>query len=683
MDMNPRSVRILRVIGVALGCLLIAVVLFALLFDWNSLRPAIARAITARTGRPASIDGNLTVHLLSFTPSASIEGLKLANPAWAAHPLMLELPRLTVAISLGRLFTGHLVITRLEATAPQIDLEENAGGHSSWEFSEPKAAAGAAKPEPGGHIPPIRRLEITGGRISVELQPRKLALAGTVSADEGTDGGAFRLAGRGSINAKPFAIRFAGGPLTDIEPDKPYTFDSHITAGDISTDSRVTIPRPFDLTEFTAAETIQGDDLANVFYLTGLALPNTPPYRVQGVLHRSGSRYRVDHLQGRLGSSDISGDLAVDDTGALPRLTGALVSKKLDLADLAAPLGAPAKNAAVPSNSPDDQPQRRGGTRVPARNSIANAPGAVEAPAPPSPSEAPPEAASGGLLPDADLQVNRVRNMDADVTFRADSVIAQKLPMQAVLMHVTIEHGQLRIDPLSFVLPEGRISGAVHIDARESPPQSTLEMHLEDVRLSQFKGKGAAAAPLEGTLVGRLQLHGAGSSIHKFAAAADGTAGFSVENGQISSALAQLTAINVAKGLGLLLAKDEAHEEIRCGVADFAVKNGVLGVENLVIDTADMRITGRGDANLGTEKLDFSIEGQPKKLSFVRLRSPITLHGSLSKPSIGIAPGKLLAQVGAAAALGALLTPVAAVAVFVDPGLAKNADCAALARERP
>jgi AsmA family protein len=39
--------------------------------------------------------------------------------------------------------------------------------------------------------------------------------------------------------------------------------------------------------------------------------------------------------------------------------------------------------------------------------------------------------------------------------------------------------------------------------------------------------------------------------------------------------------------------------------------------------------------------------------------------------------GKLAEQGAVATALGALLTPLAAVIAFVDPGLAKNKDCAA------
>jgi hypothetical protein len=48
---------------------------------------------------------------------------------------------------------------------------------------------------------------------------------------------------------------------------------------------------------------------------------------------------------------------------------------------------------------------------------------------------------------------------------------------------------------------------------------------------------------------------------------------------------------------------------------------------------------------------------------------------------LGVAPGNAVGQGGVAIGLGALLSPVAAVLAFIDPGLGKNADCGALLQE--
>jgi AsmA family protein len=89
-------------------------------------------------------------------------------------------------------------------------------------------------------------------------------------------------------------------------------------------------------------------------------------------------------------------------------------------------------------------------------------------------------------------------------------------------------------------------------------------------------------------------------------------------------------------------------------------------------------ITGRGKIDLDSEDIDLALQGDPKKLRFLRLRSPIALHGTLLHPAVGINVGKLAEQAGIATALGVLLTPVAAAIAFVDPGLAKDKDCSSV-----
>jgi uncharacterized protein involved in outer membrane biogenesis len=96
------------------------------------------------------------------------------------------------------------------------------------------------------------------------------------------------------------------------------------------------------------------------------------------------------------------------------------------------------------------------------------------------------------------------------------------------------------------------------------------------------------------------------------------------------------------------------------------------------MDTTNMLISGHGNVDLQNERLDLALQGDPKKIRLFRLRSPIKVTGTLSEPKVGINPEKTLLQVGAGTVLATLLTPVAAVIAFVDPGLAKNADCSAL-----
>ncbi|HEY3849657.1 MAG TPA: AsmA family protein, partial [Steroidobacteraceae bacterium] len=250
-----------------------------------------------------------------------------------------------------------------------------------------------------------------------------------------------------------------------------------------------------------------------------------------------------------------------------------------------------------------------------------------------------------------------------------------------VNFHLQLHDGLLRMDPLTFVLDTGRFSGRLAIDARKDVPETTIDMAIDHVDLAQFKSASAKQPPLDGSLLGRLDIHGFGTSVHKLASTADGTLSVALPEGQMNNALAELTGINVVRGLGLLLSEKEKDTQIRCGIVDFQAKKGMLDSKSVFIDTTNVLITGRGHIDLGDERLDLTLQGDPKKIRLLRLRSPITLHGTLLHPAVGVKPGQLLAQAGVAIALGTLLTPAAAALALIDPGLAKNKDCSAVMAE--
>jgi uncharacterized protein involved in outer membrane biogenesis len=644
--MNASHARKAKWIGAVFAGVVAAVVLFLALFDWNALRGPLARLISAKTGLSASIAGNVRVHIWSWDPSLSVEGLRLDNPAAPRQPTVFDARRILVQLSIPRLLIGQLVLPRVELDAPHVDLERDAGGRANWVAKSPARPA-AEQPAKPLHLPVVRRLMITDGHILLVDQVRKLVFDGDLSAHENAGGGTqsesgFRLESSGRINGRGFQMLTSGGPLLNVDPDKPYRFTTHLVAGDIHLDADGTITKPFDLSAYSAQFKLSGADLANAYYLTNLALPNTGHYDISGDLRHDGKDYAIDDLTGRVGSSDLEGQLRVHVGGARPKLVAQLHAKRFVLADLAPTLGAGAPTAL----SADTVPKQ--------------------------------EASGQTLLPDADLQLARVRGMDADVNFVADSLVAPKLPLDNLRFHLRLDAGVLELDPLSFALAQGQFTGTVRIDASTSPPDTHIDMKLDNLQLADFKPSSAEQAPLTGTMVGRVALHGLGSSVHKFASDADGTVSFVVPNGQIRAAFAELLGIDVARGLGLLLTQDQQRTDLRCGVAEFSAQDGMVDAKTIVFDTTNVVVTGRGHLNLGTERLDLSLEGDPKKPRLIRLRSPITLTGDFEKPHIGIEPQKALVQAAAATALGVLLTPVAAILAFVDPGLAKNADCSAL-----
>ena len=108
------------------------------------------------------------------------------------------------------------------------------------------------------------------------------------------------MTGKGALNAQPFTLQVTGGPLLNIDRNKPYPFNADIRAGQTYVTAQGAVPKPFDLARFYMNVTSRGPDLADLYGLTGVPMPNTPPYNLRGRLTRRPSLEAGKHRrQGR------------------------------------------------------------------------------------------------------------------------------------------------------------------------------------------------------------------------------------------------------------------------------------------------------------------------------------------------------------------------------------------------
>ncbi len=644
---EPRSAwrrhRGLAIGGGIFAVLVLAIVIFLMLFDWNWLRGPIGRYASARTGRSVRLEGDLKVHLLTWTPVIKIGGLKIGNPQWTGPGDMATVNELTVKVKLMPLFAGHVVLPLVDLEQPTFDLVRDAQDRANWRMSQTPDNKPAA-------LPPIQDFIIHGGKLSMHDAKRNLTLSGSINANEEVQGPGhqgFELVGQGTLNKEPFLLKAGGGPLIHVEQNKPYPFHIDMTAGATHLAADGALVRPFNLGDVNGTLSIKGPNLANLYTLTDIAFPATPPYSLSARFVRKNTLFAFTGITGSIGDSDLEGTLSVDRINMRRKVVADLRSRKLVFADLLAVIG--------------------GGPKASVVKASANAP----APTP-----------SGRLLPDATLYKDRLRAMDADLKYRAQAVETGKWPLKAFTLDLTLDDGLLTLNPVEFDFPQGRLSAKVKIDGRKAVPVTDLDARLTNLALQNFiKGKPGDEPPVEGTLEARAVLHGAGDSIHKAASDADGKVVLVVPRGKIRQSFAELMGIDVANGLYLLLAKDNRETDLRCAVAQFDVRKGVMTVNDAVFDTGVVRATGKGTVNLAEESLDLRLDGQPKKPRILRIWSPITLKGTLMHPKPGVDVAKAAGQIGIAAAVGAVLAPLAAILPFVDGGLAKDANCAGLLQD--
>jgi uncharacterized protein involved in outer membrane biogenesis len=628
-----------------LSTLVLAAVLLLIVFDWNWLRGPLASVASVRLGRPVAIEGDLDVHPWSLRPRAEIHGLRIGQPAWAKGD-MARVERLAVQIELPPLLLGRVVLPYVEVRRPDVSLLRLADGRANWSFGGGKG---------GARLPAIRRFVIDEGKLKLDDRRRRSTFEGTVYTDERTTGprrGVFALRGEGKLNGEVFRAEVTGAPLLNVSPSRPYPFEADVRAGATRIRAKGSVTRPFDLGRFQTSLTVTGADLNDLYGLTGLTLPNTPPYRVSGQLRRDRTRWFLGKADGRIGDSDIAGDLSVETRGKRPFLEADLRSRRLDFDDLASMFGG------APSR-----------TRGEAASAGQKAVGAKLA-------------AERRIFPAATLQVDRIRAMDAKVRYRAETVNAPRLPLRKVALELMLKDGVLTGDPVSVTFSRGTLAGTARLDASGATPRTDVDLRLTGARLEdwitpRFKGEPV----IEGQMAARARLTGYGNSVRAAAGSADGTLTVVAPSGEVRQAFAELLGVNISKGLILLLSESPNRSKVRCAVADFRVKDGLARANRIVVDTDVVLVKGEGTVNLRTERLDLRFEGESKKPRLLRLFVPIRVNGPLTRPGVDLDTGDAVAQGGIGAALAALVGPLAAILPFVEPGLAEDANCAGLIAE--
>ncbi|MGE8226004.1 MAG: AsmA family protein, partial [Stenotrophomonas sp.] len=375
----------------------------------------------------------------------------------------------------------------------------------------------------------------------------------------------------------------------------------------------------------------------------GIAIPSSPPYRLDGRLKREYQRWRYEKFSGRVGDSDLAGDVEIDVAGERPRLTANLLSKRLDFDDLAGFIGAPPKTGGDESANAEQK------------------------------AEAARLAAKPTLLPDKPYDLSKLRAMDADVRWKAQHISAPKLPLDDMDAHLLLDNGLLRLEPLNFGVAGGDIRSTIRMDARRPQISTTLNASLRGVQLGQLFPDAKLAEQASGGISGNIRLSGNGNSIAAMLGSSNGDVAVGMGRGHIGNLLMELAGLDVAESLKFLFTGDK-QIPLRCAFGDFGVRNGVMQSRALAFDTTDTLVVGEGSVNLRQEQLDLLLRPRPKDVSILALRSPLRIGGSFKDPSFR-PDFKALGLRGAIALTLASIAPPAALLATIETGPGKDAQC--------
>jgi uncharacterized protein involved in outer membrane biogenesis len=589
-------------------------------------------------GRKLSVEGPLHITWDWHTPRIHAEGIRLANAPGVSPQNMVEISQLDFSFKLWKLLRGRLEVPDIRVQQPHIYLTETDENHKNWDFptlSGANVAKKAIVPDKRSNMPVIDSLRIEGGKLVYQDKPRGLDMdldMDTAKANN-TSQEAFVFKGNGTLQGQKFYIAANGGSLELLrDTKKPFPLALTLSIGTTKFSINGTFTDPVQLKGLDASLHLNGNNLADLFYLMHIPLPTTPAYDLQGHLIKEDKQWTFSPFSGRVGHSDLEGNVVYDTSGKLPLLKGTLKSQRLDVADLGGLIGL--------------QPAKK---TVPDKNAA--------------------------LLPDTPLDLKRLRNGDMNLTITAQKLNAPGWPLSEMNTHIVLTNGLLDLKPLRFGLADGKADGYVVIDGRKDIPAAQIDMAFQKLSLKSFFNGKKFGALSDGVFDARTQLSGNGASMAKILGDSNGRVAVVLPGGKVSLLLVRAAAQDV-KLIPLLVGKDKTTN-IRCGVGDFAVNNGMLNSQIFVLDTEASNIKGNAQINLKDEAIDASIDARSKDPSLLALQSKILIVGKLRDPHVTIDPLSTGVRGAAAVALAAL-APVVAFLPFIEPGTGKNSNCSAL-----
>lgn len=648
-DSAPSPIRPTRTMGTPLAATLavvtsligLVVLAWAVLFVTKGrfLKGTFESIASSSTHRKVQVAGDFQLYFAPFNLKFVAEGLRVENPDWAGTSPFFTTKRIDARIATFSLLAAQKRFQWLGLTDGRIDLQwDRDGRQNTWTFG-----SGGGKPLT---MPLIQRARIEGTQLRY-LDPRHQLDAAirvdTVAAEDNRFADTIRFDGNGTARGARFTL--AGALLSSNKTlaGGENRLRLHAEGVRSQVDVAGTLPGATVLEGAKLHMDLRGQNLADVFLVAGIAVPDTRSYRITSVVTKAGDEWRFTGVKGRFGDSDLAGKFTVKLLQPRMLVTADLFTHALDIVDAGPFIGynpnalaAQGAQAAVTQGS--DTPR---------------------------------------LLPDAPLRVDALKNFDAQVHWQVRTVRAPNLPVSNIELGLNLDDRLLTLSPLNFSLARGTVTSDIRIDARRSPVFTSYDIRLSPTPMGVLlAGFGAEQSGTTGMLKARIQMNGSGNSVRDSLANANGRIAVILPKGDFWTRNTELAEFDIGTFVQKMFEqKLKEPVQINCGLIGFTVRDGVAAADPILIDTQKNVMLGRGGFSFRNETIDLAFRADSKRFSLFSGQSPVRIGGTFAKPGINVISPELIGRAGAGLGLGLVASPLAGVLAFVDFGDAKAADC--------
>jgi len=629
---------------VLLALVLVGGAIFVMTFDPNRYKDDIERLVKERTGRTLKLSGDLAV---AVWPSlgAKVGGVTLSERGQDAQFLVLDSAHASVALM--PLLRGEVIVDGVSVAGLKAQVVKDKDGRFNFQdlLGEDKPAAQKPAPEKKGEGGEPVKFDIAGVRIERSAVSYRDLASGQEFALEDLNLSVGRIAERAD-GKLDLAVKVTGkNPAVDarVELASDYRFDLPAKSYALSKLDATVTGAAAGLTNLQV--NAKGDVAAN---------PDKNEYRVNGLSVDFKGMQGKDALEAKLGAPNlvIAADTAKGEAvnaefrlkgesrsvEALLKLSGVQGSAKalvvpqftaeLAMTDPALPmksikvpvsgslradLDKQTADADIKAKIDDSNLQAKLGLAKfspPAYRFDVNIdqlnldryfpPAEKAAAAGPSSKESP------GKTADTPVDLSALKGLDANGKVQVGALQARGLKLADVKAEVRAADGRAEIAPHSANLYGGSVAGA--IAAQADGNRVTVKEKLTGINIGPLLRDFAQQDRLEGRGNLSLDVAAAGPTVEAIKKALAGSARIDLKDGAIKGVnIAQVLrkAKSRLSGEQSEAASQTEKTDFSEFTASFTIKNGVAHNEDLDVKSPLVRITGRGDIDIGNSRIDY------------------------------------------------------------------------------
>jgi uncharacterized protein involved in outer membrane biogenesis len=627
------------------GALVLAAAALIWLWNWDWFIPIVETRASAALGRKVTLT-HLHVHLGRKTV-VTADDVVVANPdGFPQEAPLARLERLTiVADVMNYIHNRTILLPLIGVDGARVEATSLANGQNNYTVKTASDASGSKSASPPPQIGDLRITNSQAHFVDPRLKSNFVADVSTRDATA-TAPSSIVVATHGTYAAQPIIGHFVGGALLTLrDVAHPYPIDLHLANGATKISLVGTVENPLNFAGARVKLSFSGPDMSELYPLTGVPIPATPPFSITGNVDYQKPRIRLTNLEGRVGSSDLEGSVTEDPgIGGKPDVIMDLSSRRVDLTDLGGFIGTPAGKASTP------------GETLTEKRALAHA------------------AAKKTLLPDTPINLPKVQAANIHLKYRGEHIENKFTPFDKLLVNLDVVDGRITLHPLDVTVAQGGIISNIDLTPRpDGVVHAVADINFHKLDLSRllqathtFHGRGIIG--------GEAKIDTNGNSLAAMMGHGDGEVKLAlVSAGNLSALLVDIAGLEFGNALLSALGVPN-RADIQCFVTDMPLRHGVLDLNVFLLDTTEGRITGTGSLNFADQMLDVSMTTRSKNFSIGSIPGPINITGPLGSPSIR--PGaEIVARAGAAAGLGVLLTPLGALLPTIQFGVGDDNAC--------